>query len=133
MLRKRFRRELVKIPGMDAFKAVLLFDHGADLDDLFSLVWLLGGNLEPDRDISTLETGVGSRMMLVDATIKTLAHDHFQREWPNVVTMDDETIAAVDRKWPELGIGQLIPSPSLKFKPLVKGSGAVREPGGRPA
>ncbi len=125
--KKELEKELSKIPGMEFFKAVVVFDHEADLNDLFMLVWLLGGNIEPTRDITVLNTPAETSFVLADATIKTPRHDHFTRDWPNVVTMDDATIAAVDRKWPGLGLGDHISSPSLKYKALVKGEGAVRE------
>jgi 4-hydroxy-3-polyprenylbenzoate decarboxylase len=89
-------------------------------------MWLLGGNLEPDRDVSVFDTQNGKPVVFVDATFKTSEHDNFKRDWPNVVTMDDQTIAAIDKKWDELGLGGFIQSPSLKFKNLVKGEGAVR-------
>jgi 4-hydroxy-3-polyprenylbenzoate decarboxylase len=120
---------LSNLQGLERFKAVIMFDHGASLDDIFSLVWLLGGNLEPGRDISWIRfPGNGThKVMLVDATIKTSRHDRFQRDWPNIVTMDDLTIASVDRKWPLNELGEFLPSPSIKYKPLVKGRGAVRK------
>jgi 4-hydroxy-3-polyprenylbenzoate decarboxylase len=68
-------------------------------------------------------------VVFVDATFKTSNHDNFKRDWPNVVTMNSETIAAIDAKWSELGLGEFIESPSLKFKSLVKGGGAVRGEG----
>ncbi|HSH20099.1 MAG TPA: hypothetical protein VLA03_06585, partial [Draconibacterium sp.] len=105
----------------------LFFNDGADLNDLFTLMWLLGGNLEPGRDISVLETKNSSQIVFVDSTFKTDEHDNFKRDWPNVVTMDQNTINAIDKKWNELGLGKFIKSPSLKFSKLVVGDGAVRE------
>jgi hypothetical protein len=90
-------------------------------------MWLMGGNLEPERDISVLNTEAGRKTVLADATIKNPEHDLFTRDWPNIITMDDETIANIDKKWPGLGLGDLIQSPSWKYKPLVKGNGAIRE------
>jgi 4-hydroxy-3-polyprenylbenzoate decarboxylase len=119
---------LAAVPETAAFRVVLLFDRGAPLDDLFTLVWLLGGNLEPHRDIVVVPVSGGPKVVVADATIKTAEHDHFGREWPNIVTMDDATIARVDGLWSTLGLGEFLPSPSLKFKPLVRGMGAVREP-----
>lgn len=113
--------------GISVFKVVLIFNEGADLNDLFTLMWLLGGNLEPERDVSVFNAEVESRVVFVDATFKTISHDNFKREWPNIVTMDDLTILTIDNKWDELGLGEFIKSPSLKFKSLVKGGGAVRE------
>jgi 4-hydroxy-3-polyprenylbenzoate decarboxylase len=123
--KKDLEKELAELEGMEQFKAVFLFNDSADLKDLFMLVWLVGGNLEPDRDISNVNTPSGTSFVLVDATIKTHQHDHFKREWPNVVTMDNDTISVVDEKWTELGLGDQLPSPSLKIKPLVMGAGAT--------
>jgi 4-hydroxy-3-polyprenylbenzoate decarboxylase len=125
--KKALEVELSCIPEISRFKAIVLFDERVDLNDLFSLVWLLGGNLEPDRDISIIDTAGGGKIVLVDATIKTLQHDRFTRDWPNIVTMDDQTMAAIDKKWPELGLGEFLPSPSLKYRSLLKGNGAIRE------
>lgn len=125
--RQELIKELSKTQGIGNYKVVLIFNAGAPLDDLFTLVWLLGGNLEPSRDISILQTSDGRKVVFVDATIKTPEHDHFQRDWPNIVTMDERTITAIDNKWSSLGLGKPINSPSLKYKPLVKGTGAVRE------
>ena len=120
-------KHLQNIPGISQFKLILFFNEGADLNDSFTLIWLLGGNLEPGRDISILEVENNSQIVLVDATFKTSEHDNFKRDWPNIVTMDDKTIFEIDGKWASLGLGDFIPSPSLKFKSLVKGDGAVRE------
>ncbi|MFI3268569.1 MAG: menaquinone biosynthesis decarboxylase, partial [Rikenellaceae bacterium] len=43
----------------------------------------------------------------------------FKRRWPNVVTMSDEAIEAVDKKWDSLGLGEFKKSPSLEFKKMV--------------
>jgi 4-hydroxy-3-polyprenylbenzoate decarboxylase len=124
--KKELEKDLVNLSEAKQLKAVLLFDDGVDLNDLFSLMWLFGGNLEPDRDISLLNSPSGNTFILVDATFKTEQHDHFRRNWPNIVTMDDRTIAEIDKKWLELGLGEFLKSPSLKYNALVKGVGATR-------
>ncbi len=117
---------LLQLKEIQNFKIVVFFNDGADLNDLFTLMWLLGGNLEPDRDVSVCDLKNGNQVVFIDATFKTGEHDNFSREWPNVVTMDEKTISEVDKKWSDLKIGEFIPSPSLKFKTLVKGEGAIR-------
>ena len=42
--------------------------------------------------------------------------------------MPDQTIASVDKKWPDLNIGEFIKSPSLKFKAQMYGAEAVANP-----
>ena len=61
----------------------------------------------------------------LDGTRKTKELDDFQRDWPNIIVANDATIMSVDKKWNDLGIGQLIPSPSLKFKDQMYGEEAV--------
>ena len=121
-----FFNKLKSLKAVKNFKAVLLFNEGAVLNDLFMIFWLLGGNLEPLRDVVFI-TGVSEeKTVFVDATFKTGEHDQFQRDWPNVVTMNSETISTIDDKWEQLGFGEFVSSPSLKYLPLVKGDGAVR-------
>ena len=59
-----------------------------------------------------------------DGTRKTKEFDDFQRDWPNIIVADDATIKTVDKKWDQLGIGEFIPSPSLKFKAQLYGEEA---------
>jgi len=120
-------KQLLNVSGISNFKIILFFNDGADLNDSFTLIWLLGGNLEPSRDISVLKVENDAQIVLVDATFKTGEHDNFKRDWPNIVTMEEKTITDINKKWTELGLGDFIESPSLKFKSLVKGEGAVRE------
>jgi 4-hydroxy-3-polyprenylbenzoate decarboxylase len=60
-----------------------------------------------------------------DGTRKTKEFDDFNRDWPNIIVADDATIMAVDTKWNDLGIGNFISSPSLKFKDQMYGEEAV--------
>ena len=122
--KKTFAENLSELKNINHFQFILFFNEGADLSDSFILFWLLGGNLEPDRDISLLPAKENT--VLIDATFKTKENDNFRREWPNIVTMDDKTISLIDQKWESLGLGELIESPSNKLKALVKGEGAVR-------
>ena len=63
--------------------------------------------------------------MGLDGTRKTKKWDGFQRDWPNIIIADDATIKKVDEKWNQLGIGDLITSPSLKYKNQLYGEEAV--------
>jgi 4-hydroxy-3-polyprenylbenzoate decarboxylase len=60
-----------------------------------------------------------------DGTRKTKEFDDFHRDWPNIIVADDDTIKAVDDKWNQLGIGEFIHSPSLKFRSQLYGKEAV--------
>lgn len=125
--KRKLMTEMLATALPEMYSMVVMFNNGTDLEDLFMTMWLLGGNLEPMRDV-TIETGInGDEIVFVDATFKTESHDNFQRDWPNVVTMDEKTITSIDKKWNELGLGEFIKSPSLKYLSLVKGVGAVRD------
>ena len=124
--KQKISSQLLDIEGLTNFRVIVIFNEGADLNDLFTLMWLLGGNIEPERDITVFGKKEENQIVFVDSTFKTDEHDNFKRDWPNVVTMDEKTISAIDKKWEDLGIGEFIESPSLKFKNLVKGDGAVR-------
>ena len=96
------------------FQFSILFDAEVDTSDYATCVWLLGNNVDPARDCK-VENG----KLVIDARSK------MDKRWPNIVCMDDATIAAIDAKWDKLNIGQFIPSPSLKYKHLVKSAGAA--------
>jgi len=125
--KQNLQEKLMRLTGFSQYKMIFIFNEGADLSDFFTLIWLIGGNLEPERDVSILNSVDNNSTVLVDATFKTESHDNFKRDWPNVVTMNDKTILKIDKNWAELGLGEFIKSPSLKFQSLVKGDGAVRE------
>lgn len=102
-------------------KAALIIDKEAFGLALADILWLSANNIDPGRDISKLENDC----LLIDATSKSRETDNFDRQWPNIVTMDTETIELVDRKWSGYKMGEFIPSPSLRYLPLVKNSGAI--------
>lgn len=102
---------------------IIAVDDGADADDPAMMTWLVSGNSDPARDLYHLEGGA----IFIDATSKTNSLPVFPRDWPNVVCSDIETIALVDRRWHEYGIGGFIKSPSLKLLPLSRPGAASVE------
>jgi 4-hydroxy-3-polyprenylbenzoate decarboxylase len=61
---------------------------------------------------------------VVDGCRKITGEAGFFRDWPNVIVSREETITKINQKWDSLGLGTLIPSPSLSYMKLVKGRGA---------
>jgi 4-hydroxy-3-polyprenylbenzoate decarboxylase len=112
-------------------KLILYVEHTVDPTDLSVALWRFCNNLDPKRDHILTErqsiTNPAKRWACLglDGTTKTAALDNFQRDWPNIIVADDETIKAVDDKWQDLGLGPFLPSPSLKFKDQLYGSEAV--------
>ncbi len=83
------------------------------------LLWYALANIDPVRDVS-LHGGVA----VVDARNKWPWREGYPRRVPNVVTSLPETIALVDSRWEEYGLGEFIESPSLRYGVLVNGEGA---------
>src|SRR5690606_23722578 len=109
-------------------KLILYVEHTVDVTDLPSALWRFCNNLDPRRDSVLARRNVDGSFytacMGFDGTLKTKEHDDFQRDWPNIIVADDKTIKSVDEKWNALGIGEYIPSPSLKYIDQVYGEEA---------
>jgi 4-hydroxy-3-polyprenylbenzoate decarboxylase len=122
---------ICEVPEMAGIKMILYVEHTVDANDLTTALWRFCNNLDPKRDHvlvqrpSSADPGKYWACMGFDGTIKTKAFDNFQRDWPNIIVASDETIASVDRKWSELGLGEFVLSPSLKFKGQMYGEEAV--------
>lgn len=131
---KELHEQLCHLPGMAGIKMILYVEHTVDANDLPTALWRFCNNLDPKRDAhlfkwpthdSGLTTNGYTACIGFDGTRKTKELDNFQRDWPNIIVADDQTIKAVDEKWEQLGIGRFIPSPSLKFKSQLYGEEAV--------
>ncbi|SCC22312.1 4-hydroxy-3-polyprenylbenzoate decarboxylase [Chitinophaga costaii] len=120
---------LYKLPAVQGIKMILYLEHTVDVNDLASSLWRFCNNLDPKRDNFVVRytnadgktvSGIG-----LDGTLKTKAFDNFQRDWPNIIVADDKTIASVDAKWPFLGLGGFVASPSHKYKQQMYGTEAI--------
>lgn len=117
--------------ALQGIKMILYVEHTVNALDLPTALWRFCNNLDPKRDhfLSRRDVeGKYTAILGMDGTIKTKALDGFERDWPNIIVADDNTIAAVDQKWEQLGIGKFIPSPSLKYKDQMYGEKAVASP-----
>jgi 4-hydroxy-3-polyprenylbenzoate decarboxylase len=92
------------------FSLIVTVDYTVDPYDLFKVAWQVLGNSDPQRD----HEYISSNSVLIDGTIKAYRKGGFPRKWPNIVCSGIETISAIDRKWESLGLGPLIPSPSVQ-------------------
>lgn len=94
----------------------VILDKEASLEDEYIALWLWGSNCDPVRDSS-----FSGGKLILDSRSKTKDSNGLIREWPPIAISSPSTIEAVDNKWNSLGIGEFIPSPSLKFAALAKG------------
>ncbi|NVN94218.1 MAG: menaquinone biosynthesis decarboxylase [Bacteroidetes bacterium] len=124
---RKLTAQLLEEGLISAYKAIVWMDTNVNLNNFEDVVWLFANNIDPERDafFPLKEDGNKHAVLVIDGTRKTLEYDNFKRPWPNVVVVDDATIKAVDEKWGNLGLGELIYSPSLKYKALLFKGGAV--------
>ena len=146
--RKNHIRELhgqiCDLAGIEGIKMILYVEHTVDPNDLPTALWRFCNNLDPKRDHliyqrslkNSVEGGTGLHdeparhpktfaCIGFDGTRKTREWDGFHRDWPNIIVASEETIKSVDQKWPTMGLGAFIPSPSLKFRSQLYGEEAV--------
>ena len=114
-------QQLCKQAGLAGIKMILYVEHTVKIDDIADVLWRFCNNLDPKRD----NFYAGGNILGLDGTRKTKKLDNFDRPWPNIIVADDKTIAAVDGKWSALGIGEIIFSPSLRYKTQLYGGGAT--------
>ena len=115
---------------LGGIKMVLYVEHTVDPSDLSTALWRFCNNLDPKRDselvrIDSMDGISYDACLGLDGTRKTKEFDGFQRDWPNIIVANDETIRSVDAKWDTLGLGPFLPSPSLRFKGQMYGEEAV--------
>ena len=128
---RELHEAICALEASQGIKMILYVEHTVDAADLPVALWRFGNNRDPRRDHILADhpshTDPRKRVACLglDGTRKTRELDDFQRDWPNIIVADDATIAAVDRKWNDLGLGNFIPSPSLKFKGQLYGEEAA--------
>jgi len=93
---------------------VIFTDHAGLLENDYYLTWMILSGIDPAYDIRVFNNHV-----FIDATAKISPSDRFQRDWPNILVMDNSIIEVIDRKWQFLSLGNYLPSPSLRFKPFL--------------
>ncbi|MBQ9137298.1 MAG: menaquinone biosynthesis decarboxylase [Alistipes sp.] len=108
--------ELAAIASQQGVKCncIALFDSRAEGFDAEDLLWIAAANTDPRRDVM-LHGGV----ITVDARAKVPGAEGNPARFPNVVTSTPDVIDLVDSRWNEYGIGEFIPSPSLKYRKLL--------------
>jgi len=121
---KTLAEDFLSIDGFGSVKMIVFFDDKVNVHDLPSSVWLVTNNIDPKRDCYFVENEF-NRFVAIDGTRKTLANDKFERDWPNIIVSDEETIKSIDEKWDRLNLGTFIKSPSEYYKPLIINEGAV--------
>ncbi|UCD24171.1 MAG: menaquinone biosynthesis decarboxylase [Gemmatimonadota bacterium] len=99
---------------MSLAKVIVVVDANVNVRDPDEAWWVILNNIDPERDVRFTMGPVdvldhasraftyGSKMG-IDATTKWV-EEGFDREWPKLIEMDDDTKQRVDEMWSELGI-----------------------------
>ncbi len=110
---KKVINSLWGLGQMSSTKYIAVFDKDIDLRDSSTVVWKLLNNVDPRRDTLMSEgpldaldhsapyPNFGGKMG-IDATRKTL-EEGMGRQWPDEISMSDEIIEKVTRRWNEYG------------------------------
>src|SRR5215203_5594014 len=131
---RELHQQICGLQEIEGVKMILYVEHTVDANDLPVALWRFCNNLDPKRDHllvqrpSKIDALKSFACIGFDGTIKTKAFDNFQRDWPNIIISDEATIKSVDEKWARLGLGEFVPSPSLKYKGQMYGEEAVVGP-----
>ena len=121
---KKIAKQLVEKDNIPT-KILIFVDEGIPENDYNILTWYASSNIDPSHDCWILPNKKTS-VLCIDSTAKTLENDGFTRQWPEVVTMDDEVIKKVNEKNCVKKYKNLLSSPSIKLKKLRYNNGAVK-------
>lgn len=106
--------------GLNGVKYVALFDYGiAGNMRGGDLLWIAAANTDPKRDIRFM-----GETMIIDARSKRPGYGDNPKRFPNAVTSSPETIALVNDRWAEYGLGDIVESPSRRYRKILLSDGA---------
>ena len=108
-----------------AAKVIVFLEHTFNIQDTADAVWRFANNVDPKRDHLLIQDKNGATHLSLDGTRKTKEHDGFNRDWPNILASDEQTILHIDKIWNKLGLGKFIESPSNKYKTHLYEGGAI--------
>ncbi len=123
---KELSESLFKKSELSYIKFLIFLEANVDCSDIKDAIWRFTNNIDPRRDSFIIE-GKEISHIAFDGTRKTKEYDGFERDWPNILAMDEKTISLVDEKWEKYQLGKFIPSPSLKYRRQLYKGGAVAE------
>ncbi|MBS1704416.1 MAG: menaquinone biosynthesis decarboxylase [Armatimonadetes bacterium] len=102
--------------GQLAFtKMVYIFDEDTNVQDIGEVLFRLGANCDPSRDVmmsrgpidqldhASVAEGFGGKIGF-DCTHKWPGENGFSRDYPKLIKMSDDVKARIDQIWPKLGL-----------------------------
>jgi 4-hydroxy-3-polyprenylbenzoate decarboxylase len=101
--------------GLSFTKFVYIFDEDCNVQDLAEVIFRIGANCDPGRDVlmtrgpvdqldhASQAEGFGGKIGF-DCTHKWPGENGFTRDYPKLITMAPDVRARVDELWPRLGL-----------------------------
>ncbi len=119
-IKKRFpgeaKKAMFSVLGLGQLsftKIIIAFDEDIDIRNQSAVMWALSTRIDPERDIQIIKNtandtldhtsnvpSFGSKVM-IDATRKGKA-EGYNREWPQTISMPEDIIKEVEKKWKSL-------------------------------
>jgi 4-hydroxy-3-polyprenylbenzoate decarboxylase len=124
---KTIHNDVAPFAAAAGMRFICYLDMEAAGFTLSDCVWLMAGNLDPERDVIMIGEAGRGVVAGLDGTRKGKVPDGFTRDWPNPVVMNKDTIDLVDRRWSEYKLGNNPGSPSLRYSLYMQGDDAVSE------
>lgn len=100
--------------SVQGVKFAVLFDCEAEGLTAADLLWLAAADSDPRRDVTVVK-GV----IVVDARSKRPGLAGHPARFPNVAVASPATVAQVDARWDEYGLGERMASPSERYRCLL--------------
>ena len=96
-------------------KYVIVVDHDVDVQNLKEVMWRVGANTDPARDLEQARGPMDHLEFATDhGTLRREAghrrdaqacpREGFPREWPPEIKMDETIMKLVDERWSSYGI-----------------------------
>ncbi|MBS4012530.1 MAG: menaquinone biosynthesis decarboxylase [Bacteroidetes bacterium] len=111
---RKMHSEICSYKESEGIFSLVYIDDVADISDIRMLIWRAANNFDPKRD-SIINQNDAANIIGIDSTRKSKEFDGFQRPWPNIVVMDENTIKTIDEKWSTFGLKEFYTSPSKKY------------------
>lgn len=101
--------------GLAFTKFVFIFDEDCNVQDLGEVLFRIGANCDPGRDIlpsrgpvdqldhAAQQEGFGGKIGF-DCTHKWAGENGFTRQFPKLIRMADDVKSRIDELWPQLGL-----------------------------
>lgn len=108
------------------FQFVFYFDLSCKFLKMSERLWMFLANFDPEHDFFVEQRG-DDYSVGFDGTMKSTSHDNIVVPRPNVIVMNEKTVARVDNIWSSIFPETFLESPSLRYKKITLKEGYLYE------